>query len=231
MGDGVCAPQEALQTLLRLAPGLAPEQLAAVALHVASASSARGDGQAGVQELHRQLAEATSTSSDTISAYLRDLPAYSPEATDSLGPEETLKAQACASLMNSKVQLLFELWDRDGDGNIGFAEVALAFRKFCPAMQRLQGTAADAAEALFLYGNGDLQLDRLQFGRMLAGLSTAIGCSQSVLLDLLIILATVDDRPAEEMTLLLAESALQQKVAARQVLSDDNSVSAGGSTT
>ena len=44
------------------------------------------------------------------------------------------------------MQLLFELWDRDGDGTVAFADVALAFRKFCPAMQRTQVTAADAVE-------------------------------------------------------------------------------------
>ena len=44
------------------------------------------------------------------------------------------------------MQLLFELWDRNGDGTISFAEITLAFRKFCPAMQKLQGTAADAVE-------------------------------------------------------------------------------------
>lgn len=54
--------------------------------------------------------------------------------------------QDCSSLVDSKLQLLFELWDRDGDGSLAFSEVALAFRKFCPAMQRLQNTAADAAE-------------------------------------------------------------------------------------
>ena len=39
--DVLCTPQDVLQTLVKLAPGLPPEQLAAVALHVASASSAR----------------------------------------------------------------------------------------------------------------------------------------------------------------------------------------------
>ena len=54
--------------------------------------------------------------------------------------------QATLSLVDDKVQMLFELWDRDGDGSVAFADVALAFRKFSPATQRLQSTAADAAE-------------------------------------------------------------------------------------
>ena len=56
--------------------------------------------------------------------------------------------QACIALVDSKLQLLFELWDHDGDGLLAFAEVALAFRKFCPAMQHMQGTAADAVEVI-----------------------------------------------------------------------------------
>ena len=58
-------------------------------------------------------------------------------------------------------------------------------------------------QALVLFGNGALHLDRLQFGQMVHGLCGAVGTAPEAMLDLLIILAAVDDRPADEMALLV----------------------------
>lgn len=58
-------------------------------------------------------------------------------------------------------------------------------------------------QAIFLFGNGELQLNRIEFGRLIHSFCGAIDMSRDALLDLLIMLAAVDDRPAEEMTFLV----------------------------
>lgn len=50
------------------------------------------------------------------------------------------------TLSDRKLHLLFELWDKDGDGLINFAELALGLRKFSPANEPVTEVAADAAE-------------------------------------------------------------------------------------
>lgn len=55
--------------------------------------------------------------------------------------------QVYETLSDRKLHLLFELWDKDGDGLINFAELALGLRKFSPANEPVTEVAADAAEA------------------------------------------------------------------------------------
>ena len=50
------------------------------------------------------------------------------------------------TLADRKMHLLFELWDKDGDGQISFAELALGLRKLSPAEEPVTETASDAAE-------------------------------------------------------------------------------------
>lgn len=54
------------------------------------------------------------------------------------------------SLADRKLHLLFELWDKDGDGQLSFSELALGMRKFCPPAEPITETASDAAEVLSL---------------------------------------------------------------------------------
>ena len=54
--------------------------------------------------------------------------------------------QVYETLADRKLHLLFELWDKDGDGYISFAELALGLRKFSPESELVTETAADAAE-------------------------------------------------------------------------------------
>lgn len=54
--------------------------------------------------------------------------------------------QLYETLADRKMHLLFELWDKDGDGQIGFAELALGLRKLCPSSEPVAETASDAAE-------------------------------------------------------------------------------------
>jgi len=50
------------------------------------------------------------------------------------------------TLADRKMHLLFELWDKDGDGHISFSELAMGLRKLCPASEPATTTASDAAE-------------------------------------------------------------------------------------
>ena len=54
--------------------------------------------------------------------------------------------QVYETLADRKLHLLFELWDKDGDGSISFAELALGLRKFSSPAEPCTETAADAAE-------------------------------------------------------------------------------------
>ena len=54
------------------------------------------------------------------------------------------------TLADRKLHLLFELWDKDGDGSISFAELALGLRKFSSPAEPCTETAADAAEVPIL---------------------------------------------------------------------------------
>ena len=54
--------------------------------------------------------------------------------------------QSYETLADRKLHLLFELWDKDGDGLISFAELALGLRKLSPPEEPVTQTAADAAE-------------------------------------------------------------------------------------
>ena len=54
--------------------------------------------------------------------------------------------QMYETLADRKIHLLFELWDKDGDGHISFSELAMGLRKLCPASEPATSTAADAAE-------------------------------------------------------------------------------------
>ena len=58
--------------------------------------------------------------------------------------------QVYETLGDRKLHLLFELWDKDADGTISFAEVALGLRKFCHDSEPANETAADAAEVTIL---------------------------------------------------------------------------------
>lgn len=51
-----------------------------------------------------------------------------------------------ATLADRKMHLLFELWDKDGDRHVSFAELALGLRKLSSAQESLADTASDAAE-------------------------------------------------------------------------------------
>lgn len=54
--------------------------------------------------------------------------------------------QMYETLADRKMHLLFELWDKDGDGQISFAELALGLRKLSPPEEPVTDTASDAAE-------------------------------------------------------------------------------------
>ena len=56
--------------------------------------------------------------------------------------------QTYETLADRKLHLLFELWDKDGDGLISFAELALGLRKLCPSEEPVTETASDAAEVV-----------------------------------------------------------------------------------
>ena len=51
-----------------------------------------------------------------------------------------------AILAEQRLHQLFELWDVEGKGHLGFADVALGLRRLCTTAQKLPSTAADAAE-------------------------------------------------------------------------------------
>ena len=59
---------------------------------------------------------------------------------------DDLWAQIYETLADRKLHLLFELWDKDGDGHISFAELALGLRKFSAPDESVTVTAEDAAE-------------------------------------------------------------------------------------
>ena len=59
-------------------------------------------------------------------------------------------------------------------------------------------------QAIFLYGNGAMHLDRLEFARMVRDFCAAVDMRPEAMLDLLIVLAAVDDRPADELTFLVS---------------------------
>ena len=52
-----------------------------------------------------------------------------------------------ATLADRKMHLLFDLWDKDGDGQISYAEMALGLRKLSAPQESIAETASDAAEA------------------------------------------------------------------------------------
>lgn len=60
--------------------------------------------------------------------------------------ENRTRLQVYETLGDRKLHLLFELWDKDGDGLISFVELALGLRKFSTASEPVTETAADAAE-------------------------------------------------------------------------------------
>ena len=60
--------------------------------------------------------------------------------------ESGVHLQVYETLADRKLHLLFELWDKDGDGSISFAELALGLRKFSSPAEPCTETAADAAE-------------------------------------------------------------------------------------
>ena len=64
-------------------------------------------------------------------------------------------------------------------------------------------------QAIYLYANGELHLDRLDFSRMVHGLCAAVDMVPEAMMDLLIILAAMDDRPADEMMFLVWPSLLR----------------------
>ena len=57
-----------------------------------------------------------------------------------------MHVQAAAILAEQRLHQLFELWDIEGKGYLGFADVALGLRRLCTTAQKLHNTAADAAE-------------------------------------------------------------------------------------
>lgn len=59
-------------------------------------------------------------------------------------------------------------------------------------------------QALYLFSRGGVALDRLQFASLIEGLAAAANAESQAMLDLLIILAGTDDRPAEELALLVS---------------------------
>lgn len=78
--------------------------------------------------------------------------------------------QVYETLADRKMHLLFELWDKDGDGQISFAELALGLRKLSPPNEPVTDTASDAAEVALLFSSTSLfitlvQLLRCRFSR------------------------------------------------------------------
>lgn len=210
--NGSLTSRAILHLLASLAPRAGPQESVAAALQLVSSAARRSEGTVDTRQLLQQLADAVNMPVDDFSsqAEVCSIPQRSEQPNPALQQRRLLE-ETCESLLDSKLQLLFELWDRDGDGLISFADIALAFRKFSPAMQRLTNTAADATEALYLFSRGGVALDRLQFASLIEGLAAAANAESQAMLDLLIILAGTDDRPAEELALLLAESAVQRK--------------------
>ncbi len=63
----------------------------------------------------------------------------------------SIPMQIYETLADRKMHLLFELWDKDGDGQISFAELALGLRKLSPPEELVTETASDAAEVDFSF--------------------------------------------------------------------------------
>ena len=51
-------------------------------------------------------------------------------------------------MADQRLHQLFEMWDGEGTGKLGFADVTLGLRRLCTTAQKLPSTAADAAEVL-----------------------------------------------------------------------------------
>lgn len=122
-------------------------------------------------------------------------------------------AQMYETLADRKMHLLFELWDKDGDGHISFSELAMGLRKLCPTSEPVTNTASDAAEAMLVFDvDSDQNLNRAEFARFINHFCEGNETDFNTLSEFLILLAAFEDSPAEELAFLLSEDKVDRAI-------------------
>eukprot|EP00186_Timspurckia_oligopyrenoides_P003474 CAMPEP_0182444172 /NCGR_PEP_ID=MMETSP1172-20130603/2709_1 /TAXON_ID=708627 /ORGANISM="Timspurckia oligopyrenoides, Strain CCMP3278" /LENGTH=462 /DNA_ID=CAMNT_0024639681 /DNA_START=61 /DNA_END=1449 /DNA_ORIENTATION=- len=107
------------------------------------------------------------------------------------------------TVYDARCEALFEMFDRDGSGDVDFKELALGLRLFNPS-EGLEGAAMAASVMLLSFDEDDDQkLDRVEFANFLNNFCETLGADFDELADFLVVAClTADDSNDRDVAVL-----------------------------
>jgi len=113
-----------------------------------------------------------------------------------------------------KINKIFDLWDTDQDGEIGFEELFLAWRKMHGETKEMEKTFDECIDVISKFEfavDKDQKLDKTEFGAFLAIFSEQTGGDLISMLDFMVVRCALQDNTEEERKFIQKKKSVAQK--------------------